>query len=149
MFRWGSRASRCRQRCEEKMKVASKILCSVWAITLAVMLNLALSVGASGISIPPTVYCEQMPVSLAYDGASSPTCDYDSAYTYADEKENRSEKIGGVCAHFTEFLAAKKSLMDQMSTDKAAKYRKYWEKHAPEASKPYDMYPLATQKTGD
>lgn len=90
------------------MKVASKILCSVWAITLAVMLNLALSVGASGISIPPTVYCEQMPVSLAYDGASSPTCDYNSAYTYADEKENRSEKIGGVCAHFTEFLATKR-----------------------------------------
>ena len=28
-----------------------------------------------------------------------------------------------------------------MSTDEAAKYRKYWEKHAPEASKPYDMYP--------
>jgi hypothetical protein len=47
------------------------------------------------------------------------------------------------------FNAAKKSLMDQMSTDEAAKYRKYWEKHAPEASKPYDMYPLATQKTGD
>lgn len=57
--------------------------------------------------------------------------------------------LEGETGFSTEFLAAKKSLMDQMSTDKAAKYRKYWEKHAPEASKPYDMYPLATQKTGD
>jgi RHS repeat-associated protein len=41
--------------------------------------------------------------------------------------------------------AAKKPLMDQMSPDEAAKYRKYWEKHAPEASKPYDMYPRYTE----
>ena len=44
--------------------------------------------------------------------------------------------LEGETGFSTEFVAAKKSLMDQMSTDEAARYRKYWEKHAPEASKP-------------
>lgn len=42
-------------------------------------------------------------------------------------------------------IPATTSLMDQMSPDEAIRYRNYWERHAPESSKPFDMYPLYTE----
>jgi len=53
--------------------------------------------------------------------------------------------VGEEGLNSSSFNAAKTTLMDQMSPDEAVRYRKYWEKHAPEASKPYDTYPRYTE----
>lgn len=89
------------------MKTVSKLLRSIWAIALLVMLNVALPVGASGMSVSPIVYGEQVQMRIAYDGASSSAFDYDSASTLStNETENRIREEGGVFAQFAEFLAA-------------------------------------------
>lgn len=59
-------------------------------------------------SIPPIVYGEQMQASIAYDGTPSSTFDYDAARAYpANEKENRTGRMGGALDRFTNLLAAK------------------------------------------
>jgi len=88
------------------MKIVSKLLCSIWAIALLSILDIVLPVAASGVSISPFVNDEQIQVSIAYDGASSPTFDYDSTSAHtANEKANQT-RTGAVFGRFPEFLAA-------------------------------------------
>ncbi len=73
------------------MKLVSKMLCSIWAIALLVMLDIVLPAMASGTSISPLVNDEQIQVSIAYDEVSSPTIEYDSTSAHtANEKANRT-----------------------------------------------------------
>lgn len=90
------------------MKIILRLLCSI-GVTLLVMLSFTLPVGASGPSISPIVYGEQLQVRIAYDGVSSSTIGYDSSYAYAaNEKENRTAgTTTGPFAGFAGFLAAK------------------------------------------
>lgn len=92
------------------MKIILRLLCSI-GVTLLVMLSFTLPVGASGPSISPIVYCEQLQVRIAYDGVSSSTIGYDSSYAYAaNEKENRTAgTTTGPFAGFAGFLAAKEA----------------------------------------
>jgi hypothetical protein len=91
------------------MKIVSKLLCSIWAIALLAILDIVLPVAASGVSISPFVNDEQIQVSIAYDGASSPTFDYDSTSAHtANEKANQT-RTGAVFGRFPEFLAAEET----------------------------------------
>ena len=90
------------------MKIASKLLCSIWAVTLLVILSFALSVAALAMPVATVAYGGQQQPSNAYDGTSPETFDYDSAVAPpANENTNQTVRMGGAFAKVGEFLAAK------------------------------------------
>jgi hypothetical protein len=89
------------------MKILSKLLCSIWSVTLLVLLNVASPLGASGMSFPTTMYGEPMQVSVAYDGASLSGCGYDfDSAPATNKKENRTAGTIDELPIFRKFLAA-------------------------------------------
>jgi hypothetical protein len=88
------------------MKTISNLLYSIWVVTLMVILSLALPVEASGLSISPIVYGEQIDVSIAYDGASSSMFGYDSTSAHTGNERATRTRTDTAFGHVLGFLAA-------------------------------------------
>lgn len=93
---------------EGKMKEASKVICSVFLMTLLAILSGAFPVAVAGMPVLPIAHGGQVQLGKAYYGTVLPTLDYDCDWVLlTNEKKSGVTGDRGILPKLAEFLAAK------------------------------------------